>query len=70
MGRILVYTTSGCTHCVRAKHLLQEKHVPFHVIDLLEHPERRQEMFLLSNGNKTVPQIFFNQDHIGVTTAD
>ena len=41
----------------------------FAEIDLSEHPTRRAEMVLISNNAQTVPQIFFNEDHIGVCTS-
>ena len=66
MGRVLIYVTEGCAHCVRAKRLLDEKGVSYETVNLVEHPERREEMVAASNGGKTVPQIFFNLDAIGV----
>ena len=69
MGRVLLYVTTGCSHCVRAKKLLDSKNIPYVTIDLAEHPERKQEMVMASGGRKTVPQIFFNYEHIGVSLA-
>lgn len=66
MGRILLYVTSGCSHCIRAKQLLDGKGVTYEIVNLDDQPERRQEMIMASSGRKTVPQIFFNYDHIGV----
>ena len=65
MGRVLVYSTVGCPHCVRALNLLRNHNVTPRIIDLTEQPERRDEMVRLSHGGKTVPQIFFNNDHVG-----
>lgn len=69
MGRILFYVTSGCPHCVRAKQLLDKKNIFYETINLDDNPERRQEMIMASSGRKTVPQIFFNYDHIGVNQS-
>ena len=61
-----MYTTSGCSHCVRARKLLDEKSAVYTIVNLAENPERKQEMVMASSGRKTVPQIFFNYEHIGV----
>ncbi len=66
MGRILIYTASGDASCTRAKEFLQLKKVPFVEINLSEYPKRMKELKRLS-GKKTVPQIFFNTQHIGVS---
>eukprot|EP01094_Clydonella_sp_ATCC50884_P018321 TRINITY_DN3373_c0_g2_i6.p2 TRINITY_DN3373_c0_g2~~TRINITY_DN3373_c0_g2_i6.p2 ORF type:complete len:152 (-),score=51.50 TRINITY_DN3373_c0_g2_i6:13-468(-) len=65
MGRVLVYSTTGCPHCVRAIKLLEAKGVAPVIIDIGAEPARRDEMVRLAAGRKTVPQIFFNNDHIG-----
>eukprot|EP01114_Cavostelium_apophysatum_P010558 TRINITY_DN2442_c1_g1_i1.p1 TRINITY_DN2442_c1_g1~~TRINITY_DN2442_c1_g1_i1.p1 ORF type:complete len:1105 (+),score=306.42 TRINITY_DN2442_c1_g1_i1:300-3317(+) len=65
VGRVLLYTISGVLACLHAKALLSQKMVPFVEIDLLKYPQRREEMQKLTNGKNTVPQIFFNRDHIG-----
>jgi len=64
-GRVLLYGISGIPACLHAKHLLLQKSVPFVEIDLLRFPKRLTEMEKLTGGKKTVPQIFFNKDHIG-----
>lgn len=65
MGRILIYITTGCTHCVRAKKIFDNKNVPYELVNLVVEPHRRDEMITASGGKKTVPQIFFNDEHIG-----
>mmetsp|Transcript_2512 Transcript_2512/g.8926 ORF Transcript_2512/g.8926 Transcript_2512/m.8926 type:complete len:872 (+) Transcript_2512:51-2666(+) len=65
MGRILIYITTGCTHCVRAKKIFDNKGVPYELVNLVAEPHRRDEMITASGGKKTVPQIFFNDEHIG-----
>eukprot|EP01083_Nonionella_stella_P006307 18345_1 len=64
MGFIIIYTITGCKYCKAAKSLFKELNVPCSVINLDNHPDRRKEMIELSQ-RKTVPQIFFNMDHIG-----
>ena len=61
-----MFSSPGCPHCVRAKDLLlTAKRVSFHVIDLQDFPEMREEMVQRSGGRKTVPQIFFGAKYIG-----
>ncbi len=64
LGRVTVFTISSCRHCKRAKFFLEEHNVPFVEINLDQHPERRAEMIALT-GKHTVPQIFFNEKHVG-----
>eukprot|EP01083_Nonionella_stella_P023892 66094_1 len=64
MGYIVVYSITGCKYCKAAKSLLKQLNVEFSEINLDHHPERRKEMVMLAN-RKTVPQIFFNLEHIG-----
>ena len=68
MGRIVLFTTASCKHCKRAKGILEKYEVPIHEVNLLQYPARKEEMLQLSGGKRTVPQIFFNAEHIGVGT--
>ena len=63
-GRVTVYSISGCPFCARAKSLLTEVGVPYVDINLDAYPERRAEV-QERTGRRTVPQIFFNDKHIG-----
>ncbi|ESP05372.1 hypothetical protein LOTGIDRAFT_227994 [Lottia gigantea] len=63
-GRIIVYSIMGCPHCMRAKNSLQEHNLPYTDISLDLYPQCREE-FQAKTGKKTVPQIFFNNKHIG-----
>lgn len=65
MARVEMYTSFFCGYCARAKSLLQKKGVAFENIDVLEHPEKRDEMIARAGGGYTVPQIFINGEHIG-----
>jgi len=65
MGKIVVYTTAGCQFCDVAKQILTQHNLAFTEIDLYCFPSRWKEMQSLSNGKKTVPQIFFHTEHIG-----
>jgi glutaredoxin 3 len=63
-AEIVMYATSWCGYCARARRLLQSKGVPFREIDLDDHPEARSEMIERS-GRRTVPQIFIGDKHVG-----
>lgn len=65
MFDVVVYSKIGCPFCRRAKQLLAEKNVDFTEIDILEHPDKREEMIERAEGNSTVPQIFINNHYIG-----
>ena len=72
--RVTVYSISGCRHCKAAKALLGERLVgitgadgqPAQFVDvtLETYPVLRPVVAELT-GKKTVPQIFFNEKHIG-----
>jgi glutaredoxin 3 len=64
MARVVIYTTSYCPYCFRAKSLLRSKNVAFEEIDVTDDPERRTEMERLSRRH-TVPQIFIDGQPIG-----
>jgi len=63
-GRVTVFSIVGCPFCARAKSLLTEVGVPYVDINLDTYPERRAEL-QERTGQRTVPQIFFNDKHIG-----
>ena len=64
MTKIRVYSKGYCPFCTAAKALLSSKDLEFEEIDVLNSPKRFKEMVELSN-RRTVPQIFFDQQHIG-----
>ncbi|CAL8371111.1 unnamed protein product [Arctogadus glacialis] len=63
-GRVTVYSIQGCPHCVQAKATLGRLGVPVCDVNLGKHPELRAVVKELT-GRSTVPQIFFNQVHVG-----
>ena len=62
---IVIYSKSYCPYCIHAKKFFLRKGLPFEEIDILETPHRRDEMLEKSNGQRTVPQIFIGEKHIG-----
>ena len=61
---VLLYVTSWCPYCRRAKALLTKKGVPFKEVDIEASAENRKAMIDVS-GRRTVPQIFINGTHVG-----
>ena len=62
--KVVMYATSWCPYCARARRLLSARKIDFEEIDIDEHPEARAEMIARS-GRHTVPQIFIGDRHIG-----
>lgn len=61
---VIVYSTRVCPYCVRAKALLEAKHVPYTEVLVDLDPEKRVEM-VQKSGRRTVPQIFIGARHVG-----
>jgi glutaredoxin 3 len=61
---IVMYTTSWCPYCERARRLLKSKRAAFNEVDVESAPEKRAEMQARS-GRRTVPQIFIGDHHVG-----
>jgi thioredoxin reductase (NADPH) len=64
MPSIVMYTKQVCPYCTRAKHLLTQKGQEWTEIDIEAEPGRREEMIERS-GQRTVPQIFIDDQHVG-----
>jgi len=62
---IIIYTSSLCGFCYRAKSLLKRKNIPFEEIDIDLDLNKRSEMIKKSGGRTSVPQIFYKNRHIG-----
>lgn len=65
MATVLIYGTLSCPYCVNAKELLKSKGVTYEEILVDKDPVRREEMLSKSEGQRTVPQIFIDDKHIG-----
>jgi glutaredoxin 3 len=63
-SKIVVYATSWCGYCARARQLLSAKGQAWDEIDLDEEPGRRDEMIERS-GRTSVPQIWIGERHVG-----
>ncbi len=62
--QVVMYATSWCPYCARARRLLADKGIAYSEIDVEAHPEARSEMVRRS-GRRTVPQIFIGETHVG-----
>ncbi|MBF0462759.1 MAG: glutaredoxin 3 [Magnetococcales bacterium] len=65
MAEVLLYTTTVCPFCIRAKALLSKKQATYREINLDNNPAMREEMIQKAGGKRTVPQIFINGRHVG-----
>jgi glutaredoxin 3 len=61
---VVMYATSWCPYCERARKLFARKNVTFDEIDVDSAPGKRAEMQERS-GRRTVPQIFIGETHVG-----
>ena len=61
---VLIYSTTTCGWCARARRLFAAKGVAFSEIDVNAVPGGRDEMRQRS-GRTTVPQIFICGQHVG-----
>ena len=65
MKKILMYSGPMCNFCEAAKRLLDRNNLEYEVIDISSGDDIREEMIKKSNGKRTIPQIFFNDYHVG-----
>lgn len=63
--KIIMYKTTWCPYCDRAKRLLVErKGMQVTEIDIEKDASKKDEM-ITKSGRRTVPQIFIDDKHIG-----
>lgn len=65
MAEVTIYATMFCPYCSRAKRLLDDKGVRYQEIDVDMTAGARAEMIENAGGQRTVPQIFINGQHVG-----
>jgi len=63
--KITIYTTDYCPFCVKAKNLLNKKKVVFKEINVSNDDNLIEKMTKMTNGARSVPQIFADGIHIG-----
>ena len=65
MKKITIYTGPMCNYCEAAKRLLTRNNAPYEEIDVSKVEGAKAEMIQKTNGKRTIPQIFFDDHHIG-----
>ena len=54
-----------CNYCEAAKRLLTRNNATFNEIDIGKVDGAMDEMIKKANGKRTIPQIFFDDHHVG-----
>ena len=65
MKSVTIYTGPLCTFCDAAKKILARNNVEYSEINIATVDGAMDEMIKKANGKRTVPQIFFDDQHIG-----
>ena len=65
MKNITIYTGPMCNYCDAAKRLLTRNNLNYNEIDIAQVDGAMDEMIKKANGKRTIPQIFFEDQHIG-----
>ena len=65
MNNITVYSGPMCNFCDAAKRLLSRNNLNYNEIDISTKEGLRDEMTKKANGRRTIPQIFFDDYHVG-----
>ncbi len=65
MKIITMYTGPMCNFCEAAKKLFSRNDLKYKEIDISTKDALRDEMIKKANGKRTIPQIFFDDRHVG-----
>ncbi len=65
MKNITMYSGPLCNFCEAAKRLFLRNNLEFKEIDISTKDGLRDEMIKKANGKRTIPQIFFDEYHVG-----
>ena len=65
MKSVTIYTGPHCNFCDAAKRLLARNNAEYKEINIATTDGAMDEMIKKANGRRTVPQIFFDEQHIG-----
>ena len=65
MKNITMYTGPLCNFCDAAKRLFARNNLSYNEIDISTKDGLRDEMIKKANGKRTIPQIFFDDHHVG-----
>ena len=62
---VVMYSTNWCGYCQRARNVFERKGVAVREIKLDDEPDQRPVMLQRTGGQRTVPQIFIGELHVG-----
>jgi len=65
MASIDIYTSKICPYCIKAKNLLESKGVDYQELRTDKDAKLAEEVAKRSGGQRTVPQIFIDGNHVG-----
>jgi glutaredoxin 3 len=65
MKKVTVYMGPACSFCDAAKRLLIRNNISYKEINIATEKGEMEEMIYKSKGKQTIPQIFFDNYHIG-----
>ena len=65
MKSVTIYTGPLCNYCEAAKRLLIRNNIEYKEINIATVDGAMNEMITKANGKRTIPQIFFDEQHIG-----
>ena len=65
MKNVTVYMGPMCGYCDAAKRLFSRNNLKYKEIDISTKDGLRDEMIKKANGKRTIPQIFFDDHHVG-----
>ena len=65
MKPVTVYMGPRCSYCDAAKRLLTRNNIAYKEINIALEEGKMDEMLKKSNGRRTIPQIFFDDYHVG-----
>ena len=65
MKSVTIYTGPLCYYCEAAKRLLTRNNVDYKEINIATVDGAMDEMIKKANGKRTIPQIFFDDQHMG-----
>ncbi len=61
---VLIYVTSWCGSCRTTQRWLDQRAIAYHTIDIDEDGEGAAVVMRLNQGNRSVPTILINGEHI------
>lgn len=65
MSRVTVYSTAHCSFCMRAKIMLEKWGIDYNEVRIDGDSAAMREFAEVTNGARTVPQIFIDGQPIG-----